>query len=44
VKEILAEEHNTNGVISVDYEEAGRMIGTTYEGIRKMVGKGNLRQ
>jgi excisionase family DNA binding protein len=26
----------------VDYEEAGRMIGTTYEGVRKLVRKGKL--
>ena len=26
----------------VDYEEAGRMIGTSYEGIRKLVRKGKL--
>jgi phage gp45-like len=26
----------------VDYEEAGRMIGTTYEGVRKLVRRGKL--
>jgi excisionase family DNA binding protein len=26
----------------VDYEEAGRMIGTSYEGVRKLVRKGKL--
>ena len=27
-------------LLVVDYEEAGRMIGTSYEGIRKLVRKG----
>lgn len=41
VKEVIANE--TNEPLVVDYEEAGRMIGTTYEGIRKLVRKGKLR-
>jgi hypothetical protein len=40
IKEVLAEE--VNQPLIVDYEEAGRMIGTTYEGVRKLVRNGKL--
>src|SRR5260370_25325760 len=40
VKEMIANEGGKPLV--VDYEEAGRMIGTSYEGIRKLVRKGKL--
>ena len=41
IKEVIADEGAQPLV--VDYEEAGRMIGTTYEGVRKLVRKGKLR-
>ena len=41
VNEVFASE--IRQPLVVDYEEAGRMIGTTYEGIRKLVRKGTLR-
>jgi hypothetical protein len=40
IKEVIADEGGRPLV--VDYEEAGRMIGTTYEGVRKLVRKGRL--
>lgn len=40
IKEVIAAE-GTDPLV-VDYEQAGRMIGTTYEGIRKLVRKGGL--
>jgi excisionase family DNA binding protein len=40
IKEVIAGEGGQP--LIVDYEEAGRMIGTTYEGIRKLVRKGKL--
>ena len=40
IKEVIAEE--ANQPLIVDYEEAGRMIGTTYEGVRKLVRSGKL--
>lgn len=40
IKELIAVEGADPLV--VDYEQAGRMIGTTYEGIRKLVRKGRL--
>jgi len=40
IKELIAAE-GTDQLV-VDYEQAGRMIGTTYEGIRKLVRKGRL--
>jgi hypothetical protein len=40
IKEVIAEE--VNQPLIVDYEEAGRMIGTTYEGVRKLVRNGKL--
>jgi hypothetical protein len=40
IKEVMANE--ITQPLIVDYEEAGRMIGTTYEGIRKLVRKGKL--
>lgn len=42
IEEVLAEK-DCSEVICVDYEEAGRRIGTSYEGIRKMVRKGDLK-
>jgi hypothetical protein len=41
IREVLADE--LAQPLLVDYEEAGRMIGTTYEGIRKLVRKGRLK-
>jgi len=40
IKEVIADE--AAPPLIVDYEEAGRMIGTTYEGVRKLVRKGRL--
>ena len=40
IKEVIADER-TDPLV-VDYEQAGRMIGTTYEGVRKLVRKGRL--
>jgi hypothetical protein len=40
IQEVIADEGGQPLV--VDYEEAGRMIGTTYEGVRKLVRKGRL--
>ena len=40
IKEVIAGEGGQP--LIVDYEEAGRMIGTTYEGVRKLVRKGKL--
>jgi excisionase family DNA binding protein len=40
IKQVMAAE--TAAPLVVDYEEAGRMIGTSYEGIRKLVRKGRL--
>jgi len=40
IKEVIADE-GTDPLV-VDYEQAGRMIGTTYEGVRKLVRKGRL--
>jgi hypothetical protein len=40
IKEVIAGE--AEPPLIVDYEEAGRMIGTTYEGVRKLVRKGKL--
>ncbi len=42
IKEVIAGERHQPSPLVVDYEEAGRMIGTTYEGIRKLVRKGKL--
>lgn len=41
VREVIG--GDTDQPLVVDYEEAGRMIGTTYEGIRKLVRKGKLK-
>ena len=41
IKEVIADE--ATPPLIVDYEEAGRMIGTTYEGVRKLVRRGKLR-
>ena len=43
VKEVLADEQENPTTLCMDYDDAGRMIGTTYEGIRKMVRKGDLK-
>jgi len=40
IKEAIADE--AARPLVVGYEEAGRMIGTTYEGVRKLVRKGKL--
>jgi len=40
IKEVIADD--AARPLVVDYEEAGRMIGTTYEGVRKLVRKGKL--
>jgi hypothetical protein len=40
IKEVIADEETLPLV--VDYDQAGRMIGTTYEGVRKLVRKGRL--
>jgi len=40
IKEVIADE--TTQPLVVDYAEAGLMIGTTYEGVRKLVRKGML--
>jgi hypothetical protein len=40
IKEVLADAGREP--LIVDYEEAGRMIGTTYEGVRKLVRSGKL--
>jgi excisionase family DNA binding protein len=40
IREVIADDGGQPLV--VDYEEAGRMIGTSYEGVRKLVRKGRL--
>ena len=42
VKEVMADETVGSAPLIVDYAEAGRLIGTTYEGVRKLVRKGML--
>jgi hypothetical protein len=42
IKEVIAEETVGSAPLIVDYAEAGRLIGTTYEGVRKLVRKGML--
>lgn len=42
IEEVLAEKDGCD-VLCVDYEEAGRRIGTSYEGIRKLVRNGDLK-
>ncbi len=42
IKEVIADETVGSGALIVDYAEAGRLIGTTYEGVRKLVRKGML--
>jgi len=42
VKEVMANETVGSAPLIVDYAEAGRLIGTTYEGVRKLVRKGML--
>ncbi len=41
IREAMADE--AAPPLIVDYEEAGRMIGTTYEGVRKLVRRGKLK-
>jgi len=41
IREVIADEGDK--ALIVDYEEAGRMIGTSYEGVRKLVRKGRLK-
>ncbi len=40
IQEVIADEGGQP--LIVDYDEAGRMLGTTYEGVRKLVRKGKL--
>jgi excisionase family DNA binding protein len=40
IREVMEDERGLP--LIVDYEEAGRMIGTSYEGVRKLVRKGRL--
>lgn len=42
IKEVIADETAESDPLIVDYAEAGRLIGTTYEGVRKLVRKGML--
>ena len=42
IEEVIADETAGNAPLIVDYGEAGRLIGTTYEGVRKLVRKGML--
>lgn len=42
VREVIGDESKTVSPLCVDYEQAGRMLGTTYEGIRKLVRKVEL--
>jgi hypothetical protein len=43
IREVLAEKSSSfSQVLCVNYAEAGWMIGTTYEGIRKLVRTGKL--
>src|SRR6185437_12792567 len=42
VREVIGDESKAVSPLCVDYEQAGRMLGTTYEGIRKLVRKGKL--
>jgi hypothetical protein len=41
IREVIATDKQSEPLI-VDYGEAGRLIGTTYEGVRKRVKKGDL--
>lgn len=40
IREVMEDERDRP--LIVDYEEAGRMIGISYEGVRKLVRKGRL--
>jgi len=42
IKEVIADETVGTAPLIVGYAEAGRLIGTTYEGVRKLVRKGML--
>src|SRR5689334_18518401 len=42
IRKVVAEQENSTDKLCVPYEEAGRMIGTSYEGIRKLVRSGRL--
>jgi len=43
ILEIMADRQADTATLVVDYDEAGKMIGTSYDGIRKMVAKGHLK-
>src|ERR1044071_9865531 len=43
IRGVVAETQNSREVLCVPYDEAGKRIGTTYEGIRKLVRKGRLK-
>jgi hypothetical protein len=42
IRDVVEEGSSAEDVLCVPYGEAGRRIGTTYEGIRKLVKKGDL--
>ncbi len=42
IQDALGFANKGNEVLVVPYEEAGRRLGTSYEGIRKLVRKGDL--
>ena len=42
MRNVVAATHSANDVLCVPYKEAGAMIGTTYEGILKLVRNGKL--
>lgn len=42
IKEVIVDETAGGAPLIVNYAEAGRLIGTTYEGVRKLVRKGKL--
>jgi hypothetical protein len=43
IRDVITEDRSARKVLCVPYEEAGAMIGTSYEGIRKLVRKGKLK-
>ncbi len=42
VRDVISKSQGATETLCVDYEEAGRRIGITYEGIRKLVRNGKL--
>jgi hypothetical protein len=42
IRDVLEDARSSPQTLCVPYEEAGRMIGTSYEGIRKLVRNGIL--